>query len=57
MREWAGVDPATGAGLWSLYYDDLNGNGIFDNADAPISSMTTVHGSKPRSCKCSKNNY
>ncbi|WP_445713386.1 SusC/RagA family TonB-linked outer membrane protein [Flavobacterium sp.] len=47
MREWAGVDPATGAGLWSLYYDDLNGNGIFDNADAPISNMTTYMAANP----------
>lgn len=40
MREWAGVDPGTGAALWNLYYDDVNNDGIFDNGDAPIESMT-----------------
>ncbi len=27
MREWAGVDPATGTGRWNAYYIDANGNG------------------------------
>ena len=36
MREWAGVNPATGAAMWNLYYDDINGDGIFDNGDAPL---------------------
>ena len=40
MREWAGVDPANGAGLWNLYYNDLNGNNIFDSGDEGITSMT-----------------
>ncbi|WP_313804380.1 TonB-dependent receptor [Flavobacterium sp.] len=40
MREWAGVDPATGEGLWNMNYDDINGNGIFDAGDNQISSMT-----------------
>tara|TARA_B100000886_G_scaffold340113_1_gene307982 strand:+ start:1621 stop:4839 length:3219 start_codon:yes stop_codon:yes gene_type:complete len=40
MREWAGVNPATGAALWNLYYDDVNGDGIFDNGDTAINSMT-----------------
>jgi TonB-linked SusC/RagA family outer membrane protein len=39
-REWAGVDPATGAPLWYQYYDDLNDNGIFDTGDAAIGEMT-----------------
>lgn len=26
-REWAGVDPANGVGLWNAYYVDANGNG------------------------------
>ena len=42
-----GVDPATGAGLWNLYYDDINDNGIFDNGDAPISSMTIYMNDNP----------
>ena len=33
MREWAGVDPATGAGLWTMYYIDANNNGFFDGGD------------------------
>jgi len=40
MREWAGVNPATGAALWNLYYDDINGDGIFNTGDAQIQSMT-----------------
>jgi len=40
MREWAGVNPATGAAMWNLYYDDINGDGIFDSGDAAINSMT-----------------
>jgi len=40
MQEWAGVDAATGSGLWNMYYDDINANGVFDNADAPITNMT-----------------
>jgi hypothetical protein len=40
MREWAGVNPATGAAMWNLYYDDINGDGVFDNGDAAINSMT-----------------
>lgn len=41
MREWAGVDPATGAPLWNMYYDDVNGNGIFDNGDRNITQMAS----------------
>jgi TonB-linked SusC/RagA family outer membrane protein len=41
MREWAGVDPATGAPLWNMYYDDVNGNGIFDAGDRNITQMAT----------------
>jgi TonB-linked SusC/RagA family outer membrane protein len=40
MREWAGVDPANGAGLWNMYYNDINSNGLFDAGDQPITSMT-----------------
>ncbi|MHA6278542.1 SusC/RagA family TonB-linked outer membrane protein [Salinimicrobium sp. CAU 1759] len=39
-REWAGVDPATGAPLWYQYFDDMNDNGIFDNGDTAIGEMT-----------------
>jgi TonB-linked SusC/RagA family outer membrane protein len=47
MREWAGVDPATGSGLWNLYFDDINDNGIFDNGDVPIGSMTIYNDANP----------
>ena len=59
MREWAGVDPATGAGLWNLYYDDINDNGIFDNGDAPIGSMTIYMNDNPdaKVLKTTTNNY
>lgn len=59
MREWAGVDSATGAGLWNLYYDDLNANGIFDNADAPIGNMTIYMAANPNAvvAKTTTNNY
>lgn len=40
MREWAGVDPATGLGLYNLYYNDVNDNGIFDTGDQAISNYT-----------------
>lgn len=39
MREWAGVDPATGSGLWTMYFDDANSNGIFDAGDTNITNM------------------
>ena len=39
MREWAGVDSATGAGLWNMYFDDKNGDGIFNAGDAAIPNM------------------
>lgn len=39
MREWAGVDPANGMGLWNLYYNDVNNNGIYDAADEHIANM------------------
>jgi len=47
MREWAGVDPATGAGMWNLYYDDANGNGVFDSSDAPIGNMALYMDANP----------
>lgn len=30
MREWAGVDPEDGVGMWNAYYIDNNGNGAAD---------------------------
>ncbi len=33
LREWAGVDPTTGVGLWNQYYDDANSNGTLDSGE------------------------
>jgi len=30
LREWAGVDPQDGKGMWNVMYKDANGNGSFD---------------------------
>lgn len=30
MRDWAGVDPEDGVGMWHTYYVDSNGNGVPD---------------------------
>lgn len=38
MREWAGVDPTTGAAQWNLYYDDANGDNEYQSGEE-ISSM------------------
>jgi len=47
MREWAGVDPANGAAMWNLYYDDANTNGLFDAGDTPITSMALYMAANP----------
>ena len=47
MREWAGVDPANGAGLWNLYYDDANGDGIYNTGDTAISNMVLYLDTNP----------
>jgi TonB-linked SusC/RagA family outer membrane protein len=39
MREYAGVDPANGRPMWYQYFDDSNGNGIFDEGDTGIEQM------------------
>jgi hypothetical protein len=38
MREWAGVDPSNGTGMWYMYYDDKNDNNLFDTGDVKIAS-------------------
>ncbi|RCW94153.1 SusC/RagA family TonB-linked outer membrane protein [Winogradskyella arenosi] len=49
MREWAGVDPATGAGLWSAYYNDVDNDGVFNsaNGDESISNLTLYQSTNP----------
>lgn len=40
LREWVGVDPATGLGMYNLYYNDVNNDGIFNTGDEAISNYT-----------------
>ena len=47
MREWAGVNPATGAALWNMYYDDKNGDGVFDAGDSAIGNMAIYMDANP----------
>ncbi len=37
MREWAGVNPQTGAAQWTVHYTDTNGNGQFDAGEQILS--------------------
>ena len=39
LREWAGVDPATGVAQWNLYFNDANNNGTYDSGEQRISSL------------------
>ncbi|WP_243470996.1 SusC/RagA family TonB-linked outer membrane protein [Winogradskyella sp. MH6] len=49
MREWAGVDPATGSALWYSYYNDVDGDGVFNeaNGDETITSLTVYLDQNP----------
>tara|TARA_B110000503_G_C7165417_1_gene421681 strand:+ start:443 stop:3670 length:3228 start_codon:yes stop_codon:yes gene_type:complete len=47
MREWAGVDSANGAGLWNLYYNDINNDGVFNTGDESINNMTLYMDENP----------
>ncbi|PTX15261.1 TonB-linked SusC/RagA family outer membrane protein [Pontibacter mucosus] len=33
LREWAGVDPQDGRGMWNVVYNDANGNGALDQGE------------------------
>lgn len=59
LREWAGVDPATGEGLWTMNYDDRNANGIFDAGDAPITNFNVYTNANPNANigQTTTNNY
>jgi hypothetical protein len=37
MREWAGVNPDTGAAKWTVHYTDNNSNGKFDSGEQVLS--------------------
>jgi len=47
IREYAGVDPADGYPMWNQYYDDVNGDGLFDSGDTAIQSMTDYLDANP----------
>ncbi|GGK61075.1 SusC/RagA family TonB-linked outer membrane protein [Rufibacter glacialis] len=46
MREWAGVDPLDGRGMWTVHYVDANKNGSF-NTGEQISSLTDYLAKNP----------
>jgi len=39
VREWAGVDPADGVGMWYQYFNDINGNGLYDGEPERVPSL------------------
>ena len=39
LREYAGVDPADGVGMWYQYFHDVNDNGILNEGEASIESL------------------
>ncbi|MEO2050803.1 MAG: SusC/RagA family TonB-linked outer membrane protein [Allomuricauda sp.] len=39
IREWAGVDPEDGVGMYYQYFNDSNGNGSLDEGEESISDM------------------
>ncbi len=48
LREWAGVDPADGLGMWFVNYVDNNRNNTFDSGEA-ISSLSEYQKENPDS--------
>jgi len=59
MREWAGVNPATGAGLWNQYFNDVNNDGILNAGDETISDIVNYRADNPNANiqKTLTNNY
>lgn len=47
MREWAGVNPLTGAAQWTVHYIDRNGDGVFNSGDTAINSLTEYMAQNP----------
>ena len=47
LREWAGVDPASGAGLWNMYYNDVDGDGVFGIGDEAITNYVLYMNQNP----------
>lgn len=46
IRNFAGVDPADGLSTWTVYYNDLNGNGQY-NTGEQIIDLTTFYANNP----------
>ncbi len=46
MREFAGVDPEDGRSTWTMYYDDINGDGQ-QNAGENVTSLTQYLSENP----------
>lgn len=46
IREWAGVNPDNGMGLWNEYYHDANSNGALDAGES-ISNLTEYQDANP----------
>ncbi|MCJ8166975.1 SusC/RagA family TonB-linked outer membrane protein [Pontibacter sp. E15-1] len=46
VREWAGVDPLDGRGMWTVHYEDANGNNAFDEGEE-VTSLTDFTAKNP----------
>ena len=59
LKEWAGVDPADGVGMWYMYYDDANQNGVLDASENAISSLHEYQSLNPEAviAKTTTKNY
>lgn len=47
LREWAGVNPNTGAAQWTMHYVDVNKNGVYDTGDEAINSLYEYQQNNP----------
>ncbi len=59
LIEWAGVDPADGVGMWYMYYDDANQNGVLDASENTIASLHEYQALNPEAiiAKTTTKNY
>ena len=58
MKEWAGVDDSNGDPLWTMYYEDLNSNGMYDSGEE-VASLTEYEAANPNATieKTTTNDY
>jgi TonB-linked SusC/RagA family outer membrane protein len=47
IREWAGVNPDNGVGMYYQYFNDTNGNGTLDNDEDGITDMVAYLDENP----------